>query len=221
MTIIPVINSTDESTLRNRIALAERILPHGEKIHIDVADGSFTAGYKTCINPALYRELLPASLLTSSVHLMGTQAETLTEAWLPVKPAEIIVHIETIRDPERLIRRVKAEGVGVYIGLTANSDLKKAQAALKEAHGCLVLAVDPGKSGQDFQPAVLPLVRSIRESFPLLPICIDGGVTLDLISSCQHAGATELAVGAHIFNAADPAKTYSSFVQAAGDILKE
>lgn len=215
MTILPVINCSDELMFKERLEQMKHMISAGDRVHLDVADGSFTAGYTTWLSPEAYQGLLANSRFSSSLHIMAKAADQAVSRWLPLTPAEITVHLETIIDPLKLASACKSKGVNLYLGITLQSNMEKVLSALKHASGCLVLAVDPGKSGQDFQPAVLTQVSQIRTAFPTLPICVDGGVRIEAVSACRRAGATELAVGAHIFNETDPVAAYKRFVDAA------
>lgn len=215
MEILPVLNSPDEKRFEERLALVKNFLPAVTMVHIDVADGSFTRGYQTWITPEKYTTLFADRLPRASLHIMSDAAEQLLSTWMAVKPARFILHLESLKDPKAVALLCRERGVEVYLAMTLKTDIDTFFACVSDFDGALVLAVDPGLSGQEFQPAALLQIAKIRERLPSLPICVDGGVSSDVVAACAKAGATELAVGAHIFRQNDPAAAYGGFVQLA------
>jgi ribulose-phosphate 3-epimerase len=216
MEIIPVLNAVDEETLLKRRDIASSFLNGKNTVHVDVADGSFTEGYKTWVTPENFSQVFTSFLPKISLHIMSSEIEKILSEWLAVNPARVIVHFDSISDISGILSICKNKNAPVYLAMTPKTKMTDFLKAVAGFDGCLVLAVAPGKSGQEFSPASLVQIKEIREHFPSLPICVDGGVNLEVVKACKNAGATELAVGAHIFNDANPEKIYKEFVEEAG-----
>lgn len=215
MEILPVLNSPDEAHFQEKLALVKNFVPEVRMVHVDVADGSFTRGYVTWITPEKYKEFFGPRSPRAALHIMSTATEKMLASWLAVGPTRVIVHLDTLSDPKAVAALCRQQGVLVYLAMTLKTDTEKFFSCVADFDGALVLAVEPGLSGQEFQPAALLQIAQLRERLPSLPICVDGGVNLDVVRACARAGATELAVGAHIFRQSDAAATYGGFVQIA------
>lgn len=215
MEILPVLNFPDEQHFKEKLSQVKSFLPVAKFVHVDVADGSFTKGYSTWITPAAFPSLFSDDLPKVSLHIMSNSTEQILDSWLAVKPARVIVHFDSLQNSESVAKKCKDAGVEVYLAITLKTDMESFFAKVADFSGALVLAVEPGLSGQEFQPAALLQISAIHEKLPSLPICVDGGVNIDVVRACARAGAKQLAVGAHIFRQQDPAATYGAFVQIA------
>jgi ribulose-phosphate 3-epimerase len=217
MQINPVINCSDEATLRSRITIAKTLVGETGVIHLDVADGSFTEGYQTFRDPVLLKKLIFEEKIRVAVHLMVAKPEVALEQWLDTGISRIILHFETLTDFELTAGQCKAHGVEPYLGLTTAAPIGDALQHLAAFDGCLVLAVPPGKTAQQFQSSALEAIKQIHAAMPVLPIAVDGGVTPEIAKQCKTAGATQIAAGAYIFSNAAPAAAYAEFVKATAD----
>jgi ribulose-phosphate 3-epimerase len=62
------------------------------------------------------------------------------------------------------------------------------------------MTVNPGFGGQKLIPEVIAKISQIRERYPHLDLCVDGGVTVDNISTLARAGANQFVAGSAVFN---------------------
>ena len=72
------------------------------------------------------------------------------------------------------------------------------------------MTVNPGFGGQKMITDMIKKIELTHQEYPKLPICVDGGVTIDNVATLAGAGATEFVAGSAIFNSQDYAKTISS-----------
>jgi ribulose-phosphate 3-epimerase len=79
----------------------------------------------------------------------------------------------------------------------------------------LVMSVNPGFGGQSLIPEIIQKIKAIHDDYPSLPICIDGGVTLDNIALLASAGASQFVAGTSIFNTRNYDTTIASLRRAA------
>ena len=219
MTINPVINCPDLETAKQHFLVARELLGEGAVAHVDIADGTFTNGYKTWSSPSELAGLIAQTKLRVALHIMVAKPEPVLESWLKSGISRVVLHQEAMSREEAalLASQCHAHGVEPYLGLTPSADMAAAIADLAFFDGCLVLAVNPGLSGQQFQESALEHIKTIKAAKPLMPIAVDGGITPEIARRCREAGASQVAAGAYIFNAADPKKAYEEFVVAVGD----
>ena len=226
MIIIPVINCADFDGVRTRLALAQEFLcDHGSEehqvscgecwVHIDVADGGFTADYTTWRNPDELRALRRDEHLKIEIHLMVREPELVLDQWLGSGINRLIVHLETVVALDTIISRCADRGVECFVALAPETSVEKLVPYAGLIAGCQVLAVTPGPAGQAAGPGILEKIRSIRGAYPSLPIEVDGGVTVATAPEFLAAGATQLAAGTAIFKSEDPGAAYRALVAAA------
>ena len=71
-----------------------------------------------------------------------------------------------------------------------------------------VLAVDPGRAGQGFQPVVLEKIKLLRQKAPNAKIEVDGGINLKTAALVKGAGADIVVSASYILNSDNPAERY-------------
>ena len=77
----------------------------------------------------------------------------------------------------------------------------------------LVMTVNPGFGGQTLIPEVIKKIQLLHETYPKLPICVDGGVDIKNMAKLAGAGASQFVAGSAIFGSTDYAKTISEMRQ--------
>lgn len=216
MTVYPAINVAegDEAGLSAKL---DAIRGLTDRIHVDVADGTFTSN-RSWQDPVRLREL--SGGMKMQAHLMVDNPEEILESWLAAGADEIVVHLEP------LLLDDAGEPAVIRLGRMRDTCLRydaklligggphlESRALLTHrayADGFLVLAVDPGASGQALQPASLDVVRVIRDTFPDDVIWVDGGVNRDTRFEVSEAGATYAVAASAIFDAEDPTTAFAA-----------
>ena len=196
--VIPVINCPDFRTAKERI---EKAAEFSDWFHLDVADGKFTT-HISWGNPEELRNL------NFEVHLMVEAPERVIEGWLKVGAKRIIVHLETISDPDFIIEIVRRYGAELMISIDPGVPVEEALVYLDKVNSFHVLAVFPGPSGQEFQKEALTKIKFLRDRSPNAKIEVDGGIDLGTGKLAREAGADTLAAGDYIFSNPDPRKAY-------------
>jgi ribulose-phosphate 3-epimerase len=187
MQIIPAILSVDKFEV---FELLRKIRESGkfERVQIDFIDGEY-ANNKT-IRPVEV-DLLPFLPLMFDAHLMVTENNVL--AWS--KTAEkvgfdrVIVQTESISNP----------GDFSGLALDIHSPVELLIPYLHNLDVVVLMAVEPGFSGQKFNDGVIEKVRQLhklrRYSNYRYKICVDGGVLQEHVPILSEAGADEVTVG--------------------------
>ncbi len=183
-----------------------RLVEHGcDTVHVDILDGSMFG------NTSWHDARAIAAMRTNvkyEIHLMVENPLPIIEAWHEhVKNTKrAIVHAEISRPFGTVLEHVreflKLEG---GIAINPETPLTDIENVLHQVDELLVMGVHPGASGKDFKGAsVLEKIRAARNHRPDLAICIDGGVTAELIPSLVEAGATRACAASAIFSSNDP-----------------
>jgi len=196
--VAPSILSADFSCLGREIKRVE--LAGADMLHIDVMDGHFVPNIT--IGPAVVKYIRKMTKLPLDVHLMIKQPEKFIDAFVKAGSDMITVHIETMTKAKlrAMSYELRAKGIRFGISLNPATALTKIKTVLKLVDFVLVMSVNPGFSGQEFIPSVIPKIKKLRSMFDG-DIAVDGGVNDKVAGSLIQAGANILASGSYIFGA--------------------
>jgi ribulose-phosphate 3-epimerase len=166
-------------------------------LHIDVMDGhyvpNFTLGIDYC------RALATATRLPFDVHLMVEHPERHIEPFAELPGARITFHPETVRQPVRLIQRIRELGASPGIALDPAQTVEQFRHLTPLVDQVLVMTVNPGYAGQKLLPHCLAKIAELRawlEKEKLSPdIEVDGNVSWEHIPKMVAAGADILVAG--------------------------
>lgn len=182
-----------------------------DMVHVDVMDSHFvpnlTFGLPVVNN---WRKVSPIAF---DVHLMIEDPDT----WV-VRYAEnsemVTFHIESAKDPERIIKKVKELGKQVGIALKPNTPMEPYLSLIVELDQLLVMTVEPGFGGQKFMLEMLPKIRLAREAIdaenPACFLQVDGGINKNTIKTAAEAGADTFVAGSAVFDDVDPSNAIAN-----------
>ena len=196
--IAPSILSADFSCLDREIKRVE--LAGADLLHIDVMDGHFVPNIT--IGPVVVKYIRKVTSLPLDVHLMIEHPGKFIDAFLQAGSDMITVHIEAMPEKEFKVQssKLKARGIKFGVSLNPSTALGKLMKVLKYVDFVLVMSVNPGFSGQEFIPSVIPKIRRLRAIFKG-DIAVDGGINDRVAGRLIQAGANILAAGTYIFGA--------------------
>lgn len=201
--IAPSLLAADFANLASQI---EEVEEHVDWLHLDVMDGHFVPNLSFG-NPVI-ASLRTGSALRFDCHIMTTNPDAYLEETATAGVDLVTMHIEAIPDPEPAI--AMARGFGLDVGLVLNPATPESavEPYLDLIDVVVVMSVEPGFGGQQFQPAVLGKLEKLREMVENrgLPtdIQIDGGITPETAILAVKAGANVFVAGTAIFGAESP-----------------
>lgn len=224
MQVIPSINAPDFESAKELISKASEFATW---IHIDVGDGIFTPN-STWASPSEFKSLKFKSL-NAEVHLMIESPDVAVLPWLEAGAKRVIVHVESVEDPESLIElceefdaefglsispETKIEELNVYFNPSPLKDHKKSTTSNpSRVRGKVkfyqVLAVTPGLAGQEFNNSVLEKIKFLRKEVPDAIIEVDGGINPETAKLVKKAGANIIVSANYIWGAESPEKAFS------------
>ena len=195
--IIPAINAESFEEVERKIKLVE---PYAAWAHIDVADGTFTPN-------ALWHHASDLRRLTTSllleVHLMIADIDTRYSEWMLPNVKRAIFHIEAAHDPHFVIEKIHEAGKEAGTAIRPETDWNMLMPFCGKADLVQMLAVPPGRAGQEFRLETLEKVSHIRKAYPNCIIEVDGGINPETGEKCRDAGANILVSANYIFNLPD------------------
>lgn len=213
--IAPSILSADFSRLGEEIKAIEKA--GADWVHIDVMDGHFVPNIT--IGPPVIASLRKITSLPFDVHLMIQDPDRYIDKFAEAGADIITVHVESSPHLHRNVQRIKAEGCKAGVSLNPATSLSTLDFILSEIDLILIMSVNPGFGGQEFIPAVLPKIRSLRERLKekglKIDIEVDGGVNLNNIAQISQAGGNIFVAGNAVFTTPDYAKTIQELKQLA------
>jgi ribulose-phosphate 3-epimerase len=128
----------------------------------------------------------------------------------------VTFHYEAVADVPATIREAREHGLQVGVAFNPQTEPEDVAPVVGDADVVLCMAINPGYSGQPFEPATLGRVERLRGLLPeRVAIQVDGGVGEDNIHRVHAAGASLFVAGSSLFRGEDLAETYRRLVQAA------
>lgn len=180
--------------------------------HVDVMDGMFCP--QLTVGPAFLAAVASTGIPVDA-HLMVEEPRRLLPDVVAAGAAVITVHAESTRHLHRTLQEMTAlagEPRSFLRGVAINpgTPVQAVEPVLELADLILVLAVNPGWSGQAPAAGTARRVREVRELARQrgaeVLVGVDGGVTIGNAAEVAGWGADVVVSGSAIFNGTDPAR---------------
>ncbi|MFH1442174.1 MAG: ribulose-phosphate 3-epimerase [Candidatus Omnitrophota bacterium] len=205
--VSPSILSADFSELGKEL---KKIKAGGaDMVHVDVMDGHFVPNIT--IGPVVINGMKKATKLPLDVHLMIERPRRFIDAFVKAGSDMITMHIETINAASfrQIARDLQKKNIKVGISLNPATRLERIKIVLDLVDFVLIMSVNPGFSGQEFMPEVLPKIKKLRAIFNR-DIAVDGGINEKTAKEVIAAGANVVAAGSYIFKSDNYKQTIRS-----------
>lgn len=180
--LVPAILSKTRAEFQEKINLLRELT---NEVHLDVTDGEFVPNETVAIEKI---SPLPQDF-TYYIHLMVKRPIKVVDKFLAQNPKAIFFHIEAESHPQELIEKIKNQGSLGGLVLNPETKVKKIESFLENTNMVLVMTVNPGASGQKFNPVPLEKVRELKKLKPDLLMAVDGGVNRENILQIAASGA--------------------------------
>lgn len=194
--IVPAVLAKTAGELSLKVG---EVSPFVSGIHIDIMDGEFV----------LNRTVQPEDMrgfetgLMKEAHLMVKDNGRYVDKILELGFDMIIVHCESCENAYGIIEAVKARGKKIALAVNPQTPISSISGYLDCLDMVLVMTVNPGLSGQDFDYSTVPKIRELRGMREDLDIEVDGGIRVGTARIAAEAGANILVSGSGIYGSAD------------------
>lgn len=212
--------SADQMTLREDVAQLEKL--GGACLHFDLMDGRFVP--QLTVGPWYVSSVKTAML--KDVHLMVEEPLRFVEGCVKAGADMITVHPESTTHIHAVL-----QAIGSYqnandpsrkivrgLALNPSTPITILPELLALVDMVVVLAINPGFSGQTYLPQTASRVRLVREiardSGREILVMIDGGVTGENIAEVGSAKADLVVSGSAIFKGEGPQQNLPAFTTA-------
>lgn len=195
--ILPSMLSADLTRLGEEV---DAVMQAGaDFIHFDVMDNHYVPNLT--FGPAFCEALIKRfPHLPIDVHLMAQPVDTLIEAFAKAGAKRISIHPDSTIHLDRSLQLINALGCEAGLVLNPATPIDVMTWCAHQLDFVLVMTVNPGFGGQKLIPEVINKITQIRQRYPELDLCVDGGVTTKNIAALAQAGANQFVAGSAIFN---------------------
>jgi len=181
-------------------------------IHCDVMDGHFVPNMT--MGPMIIEAVKKATDTPLDIHFMVEDIPFFIDMYKHLKPEFISFHIEEEKHINRVIQKIRNEGIRPSVVLNPATPVCLLEYIVADVDMVLLMSVNPGFGGQKFIPSVIDKVKELRElaerKNPNLLIEIDGGVNDKNAPLLKEAGADILVAGSFVFRSEDYKKAIES-----------
>jgi ribulose-phosphate 3-epimerase len=165
--------------------------------HVDVIDGVFCPGLSA--GAALVAAVSKAAV--SDVHLMVADPLSAVEEHVAAGASAITFHVEATNHPHRVLQSLAARGVVRGVALNPGTPVEAVAPLLDDLELVLLLAVNPGWSGQTQVGTTPHRIERLRELIGSRPVAvgIDGGVTMANVGRIAALAPDMIVAGSAVF----------------------
>jgi ribulose-phosphate 3-epimerase len=205
--ILPSLLSADMTRLGEEV---DAVMNAGaDFIHFDVMDNHYVPNLT--FGPAFCEALIKRfPNLPIDVHLMVTPVDALIESFAKAGAKRISIHPDATTHLDRSLQLIKSLGCEAGLVLNPATSIDSLTWSIQYLGFILIMTVNPGFGGQKLIPEMMGKITQIRQLYPEIDICVDGGVTVENIASIARAGANQFVAGSAIFNSTNYNTTIKS-----------
>ena len=213
MKLSPSILSTDFTQLDAQVQCVDKA--GADYIHLDVMDGQFVPNIS--FGMPVIQAVRKVTEKPLDVHLMIEEPIRYLQEFKDAGADIVTVHAESCKHLHRTITRIRELDMKAGVALNPATSVNVLNYIFDDIDMVLVMSVNPGFGGQAFIPGVLDKIKRVRKiaedkGLKNLEIEVDGGITLNNISTVVDAGADVIVAGSAIFNG-NPAENVKEFLK--------
>lgn len=170
-------------------------------IHLDVMDGVFCP--QMTFGPLLVQAV--GDGFVKDVHLMIEDPLPKLGSFVDAGASIVTFHLESTRHPHRALQYLAGSGVLRGVALNPGTPLGAVEPLLDDLELVLLLAIDPGWSGQAFSPSTVERIAAVRRLIGNRPVLVgvDGAITKANVGQVASLGPDLIVSGSAVFARGD------------------
>jgi len=204
--VLPALLLCDFGHLAHEV---ERLEDAGARaLHLDVMDGRFVP--QLTYGPVVVEAVQRTARVPIEVHLMIEEPERSIAEYARLGADVLTVHVESTADPRSLLRAIADLGPRAHVAISPGTPVEHVEPLLDVCDGVLVMSVEPGYGGQQFDPRAVDKIARLadlrRRSGGRYRIGVDGGIAADTVAGVAAAGAEWIVAGSAVIRSANYAR---------------
>ncbi|QQG43583.1 MAG: ribulose-phosphate 3-epimerase [Candidatus Daviesbacteria bacterium] len=193
--IIPAILATTEEEYKDKLLeLEKENCLKFDWVQIDFMDNKFVQNQS--ITPEIIAKY--PTQFQIEAQLMVEYPENWVDELVKIPVRRIVFPVEDTSGLRERISHIKNHGIKVGLSINPETDLETVEPYVGEIDIILVMSVNPGFGGQQFQPQAIEKVKEIKQKNWPITIEVDGGINKDVLESLEKAGADSVVIGSHL-----------------------
>ncbi|MDE3268817.1 MAG: ribulose-phosphate 3-epimerase [Pseudomonadota bacterium] len=175
-----------------------------DMLHIDVMDGHFVSDISFG-RPLIVALKQQHPDLALDVHLMVSNPTTVAADYAALGADRVVFHLETEGNHASTLATLKTMGCKAGLAINPNTSIARLSPYLEWLDIINIMSVQAGKGGQQFIPATLARLASLRQLLGqrTVEIVVDGGINLNWGAKLAQAGADTLVIGTALVSSDD------------------
>lgn len=170
-------------------------------LHFDVMDGMFVPSIS--FGMPVLKCVAENINMFLDVHLMIVEPERYVEEFVKSGANLVTVHLETLKNPEKVIKQIHDLGVKAGLAINPETPAEQIRPYLSMIDMALVMSVHPGFGGQAYIPSsdekIAQIASWIREESLNVDLEVDGGIKLENVEKAVSLGANVIVAGSAVF----------------------
>jgi ribulose-phosphate 3-epimerase len=191
--IIPAILPKNQTELTTK---AKQVLGLVSHVQVDVCDGVFVK------SKTQFHELPYLDEMEYELDLMISEPELTIEEYIEMQPARIIIHLESVKNFQKLflvLERIRGI-IEVGLSISSTTDESVLEQYIDDIDFIQVMGISQiGSQGKPFDESSLDRIAYFHRKYPTTPISVDGAVNMKTIERLSEAGATRFVAGSAVF----------------------
>lgn len=168
-------------------------------IHLDLMDGNYVT--ENNIDTDKIKEGFKDISKPKDVHLMVKNPLLYIDDLKEIKPDIITFHPDAVEDPMRVIKTIKDLNIKVGIAINYDIDVEEYEKLYKYADNILIMSVQAGYGGQEFQKDVISKIEyftNLKDEGEEFLLEIDGGINEEIYHKLQRYPIDIYVIGSYI-----------------------
>jgi len=187
------------------------VKPFAKTIHIDIVDGEF-APHKTFMDPSPFEQFTKLNSsheagLKFEVHLMVKNPIEYLRPFADGGFYRFIGQIEHMPNQAEFVAEAQLVGE-VALAIDKQTPVDDIAVSLEDLDSVLVMTIQAGASGQQFEDGLLEKVKELRAKSSTIPIEVDGGINDETIEAAAAAGANRFVVTSFLYSMQTPEEQF-------------